>query len=77
MSFAASPDWMPIRFHHEHGEPLVEWCYTDQRRFTEPFFDTTVDQCLRLPFNKLCTFIVGWALPTAIEGGLVGSAHPT
>ena len=53
MSFTASPDWMPIRFFRENGLPMVEWCYMDQRRFTEPFFDSTVDQCLRLPFNVL------------------------
>lgn len=53
MSFSASSDWMPIRFFRENGQPLVEWCYLDQRRFTEPFFDSTVEQCMRLPFNVL------------------------
>jgi hypothetical protein len=45
--------WIPIRFFWEQGRPWIDWCYAGTRRFREPFFDQTVEQCLRLPFNLL------------------------
>jgi hypothetical protein len=52
----SAPDltgWIPIRIFWEQGRPAVEWCYAGTRRFREPFFDQTVEQCLRLPFNQV------------------------
>jgi hypothetical protein len=45
--------WVPIRYCWENGRPEVDWCYAGTRRFLEPFFDQTVEQFLRLPFNLL------------------------
>lgn len=46
--------WMPIRLYWEQRQPRVDWCWVGTRRFTEPFFDHTIDLCLRLPFANLC-----------------------
>ncbi|MCB1860774.1 MAG: sulfotransferase family protein [Gammaproteobacteria bacterium] len=43
--------WIPIRFYWHASEPWVEWCYLGDRRFTEPFFDETVQRALEHPFN--------------------------
>jgi hypothetical protein len=32
---------------------MVEWCYLGRRRFTEPFFESTLQHCMRMPFNML------------------------
>jgi hypothetical protein len=48
---AALEDWVPIRVYEEAGEPYVDWCHLGDERFTEPFFDGTIDRCMRVPFN--------------------------
>ena len=53
MKFPASPDWIPMRFFWQHGRPFVDWCYLGRRRFTEPFFDFTLQQCMWMPFPLL------------------------
>jgi hypothetical protein len=45
--------WTPIRLYREQSSAFVDWCYLGERRFTDPFFDQTVEQCLRHPFNLL------------------------
>ena len=45
--------WIPIRVYWKERRPLVDWCWLGARRFTEPFFDHTIDACLRLPFSNL------------------------
>ena len=45
--------WTPIRFYWEEAFAMVDWCYTGERRFTDPFFYQTIDRCLRHPFNAL------------------------
>ncbi len=45
--------WMPIRVIDRNDQVLIEWCYLGQRRFTEPFFEHTILDCLRHPFNLL------------------------
>lgn len=49
----ASPDWIPCRFFWQAGQPIVDWCYLDRRRFTDSFFEATLQKCMRLPFNML------------------------
>jgi hypothetical protein len=46
--------WVPIRIYWNEGRPLIDWCWVGTRRFTEPFFDHTIEACLRLPFANLC-----------------------
>ena len=45
--------WVPIRLYREAAETMVDWCYLGEKRFTEPFFDDTINGCLRHPFNAL------------------------
>jgi hypothetical protein len=53
MEAAQLSGWMPIRLYWQQSSPLVDWCYMGTRRFTEPFFEQTIDECLRRPFNLL------------------------
>ncbi len=45
--------WVPIRLYREAAATMVDWCYLGEKRFTEPFFDDTINGCLRHPFNAL------------------------
>jgi hypothetical protein len=45
--------WLPIRVAWNYTPPLVDWCHVGTRRFSEPFFDQTIETCLRHPFNLL------------------------
>lgn len=45
--------WIPIRVYWKERTPFVDWCWVGTRRFTEPFFDHTIDACVRLPFSLL------------------------
>jgi len=45
--------WVPIRVFREGGELLVEWCYLGANRFTQPFFEDTIQVQLRNPFSLL------------------------
>ena len=47
-------DWMPVRcYFGPQSQPMLDWCYPGERRFTDPFFEQTIEQCLRHPFNLL------------------------
>jgi len=45
--------WVPIRVYWQESRPMVDWCYLGNARFRQPFFDETIDLCLRQPFNML------------------------
>jgi hypothetical protein len=45
--------WTPIRVGWQGGRPVVDWCHTEGVAFTEPFFDETIQRCLRHPFRLL------------------------
>lgn len=47
--------WVPIRFKRQAGEAFVDWCWLGNERFTDPFFDNTIEIAQRLPFNRLFT----------------------
>lgn len=53
MTYARLQGWIPIRVYRDTSQWMVDWCYVGQRRFTEPFFEQTVNACLRQPFNQL------------------------
>jgi hypothetical protein len=53
MSAALTSGWVPISVYGQSRPFGVDWCYLGRRRFVEPFFDETIQQCLRLPFNQL------------------------
>lgn len=44
-------DWAPMRFYRQNGAFQVDWCFLGGARFTAPFFDETIEFCLRRPFN--------------------------
>ncbi len=41
--------WTPVYSYFASGQLMLDWCYTGQRRFTEPFFGDTVDVITRDP----------------------------
>ncbi|HYV04817.1 MAG TPA: sulfotransferase family protein [Blastocatellia bacterium] len=45
--------WVPIRLYWNESTPFVDWCWVGKKRFTDPFFDHTIDGCMRLPFSTL------------------------
>jgi gluconate kinase len=52
---------------------MVDWCYVGNRRFTEPFFEQTINALLRHPFNLLFrhqTPIDGLAELQAVQPGV-------
>jgi len=46
-------EWVPIRIYTRDSEPFVDWCYAGSARFTEPFFNDTIQRILRRPFSVL------------------------
>lgn len=52
-------DWLPIRVQWQQNNPLFDWCHLGMRRFTEPFFDDTIESRLRYPFNLLIRPLTG------------------
>ncbi|HEX4263154.1 MAG TPA: sulfotransferase family protein [Verrucomicrobiae bacterium] len=46
-------DWIPIRLYWAGTEPMVDWCWLGDLRFTDPFFDQTVARAFRRPFSLL------------------------
>ena len=45
--------WVPIRLFWQGAEPMVEWGYLGSERFTDPFFDATIQRALEKPFASL------------------------
>jgi gluconate kinase len=45
--------WLPIRVAWNQTPAVVDWCHVGTRRLTEPFFENTIEICLRHPFNLL------------------------
>jgi hypothetical protein len=45
--------WVPIRFIWSRGEAFVDWAWLGRNRFTDPFFDNTIEIAQRGPFNSL------------------------
>ena len=53
MSEQGLDGWVPFRIFWPGPEPWVEWCYLGSRRFTDPFFATTMHFEVATPFNTL------------------------
>lgn len=45
--------WTPIRVYNHNQQPFVDWCYMGNERFTRPFYEDTINQRFRQPFNLL------------------------
>jgi hypothetical protein len=54
-------DWVPVHMRWRANGPAVEWRWFDDVRFTEPFFDETVERAVGRPFSLL------YPLETGIE----------
>src|SRR5271170_255288 len=39
--------WLPIYTYFTERQLMLDWCYTGQRRFTEPFFQDAIDRICR------------------------------
>ena len=64
-------NWVPIRIVWQNSQPMVDWCRLGQLRFTEPFFDQTINRALAHPANLL------FQRRTPIEElGQLAVAHP-
>jgi hypothetical protein len=53
MNAAHLSGWVPVQINWQRASPVVDWCYLGSRRFTDPFFEQTINDCMRLPFNLL------------------------
>lgn len=53
MSLPDLHGWLPVGITRHTSEPVVDWCRMGTRRFTEPFFDHTVQAAMQEPFNLL------------------------
>jgi hypothetical protein len=42
---------VPWKLLNSSAEPICQWLYTGEKRFTEPFFDDTISVCRRLEEN--------------------------
>jgi hypothetical protein len=49
----SSDGWTPVRLDESPAGLRVDWCYTDGYDFDDPFFDQTVERCLREPARLL------------------------
>jgi hypothetical protein len=45
--------WIPIRIYRKEATFTVDWGYLGSRRFTKPFFNQTVEDCVRHPADTL------------------------
>jgi len=45
--------WTPIRVGWDGPRPTLDWCLTRGIRFADPFFDQTIERCLRHPCRLL------------------------
>ena len=45
--------WIPIRIYWQGSQAMVDWCYLGTQRFSESFFEHTIQKCLWQPFNLM------------------------
>jgi hypothetical protein len=45
--------WTPVRLHQGSAGLGIDWCYTDGYEFDDPFFDQTIQRCMREPARLL------------------------
>ena len=45
--------WIPFRIRADAGRHMTDWCYLGEDVFDDPFFEQTIQRCLRKPFNQL------------------------
>ena len=52
-TFELFREWLPVRFYRQEDQALVDWCFVGKDRLTKPFFDESISQRFRKPFNLL------------------------
>lgn len=68
--------WVPCAVRAAGPEAVVEWCYLGSAKFTDPFFEQTIQRCMFRPFNQL--FARRTSIETLIELASVGpGVRPT
>jgi hypothetical protein len=45
--------WTPTELRWSGCRPVIRWCFSEGVRFIDPFFEQTIDRCLRDPFRLL------------------------
>lgn len=45
-------NWIPYKLSYVDEQPGCEWLYTNDKEFTEPFFDETISKCKRGNFRS-------------------------
>ena len=53
MSAPAEIGWTPLRVPWPQGRPCIDWCRLGDHRFTDPFFEQTINHALRDPARML------------------------
>lgn len=46
------PGYVPMRVKFAEAGPTISWCSDDGLAFDDPFFDETLQRCMRRPFNR-------------------------
>lgn len=49
---AVPPGYLPMRVKFADAGPTVVWCSDDGRDLDDPFFDETIQRCMRRPLNR-------------------------
>ena len=52
-TFELFREWLPVRFYRQVDQAFVDWCFVGKDRLTKPFFDESISQRFRKPFNLL------------------------
>ncbi len=67
-----SAEWIPLRIYPKDSRLFVDWCHLRGLRLTDPFFDQTIERCLRHPFSLLFRpqTPVEWLEPSALQPAL-------
>ncbi|WP_224366611.1 sulfotransferase [Hyalangium versicolor] len=68
-----SAEWIPIRLYSKDSRFFVDWCHLRGMRLTEPFYDQSIERCLRHPFSLLFrpqTPVERLVEPRALQGSL-------
>jgi hypothetical protein len=50
---APGPLWAPAQIRWTRSGPLVDWCHLGDLRFTDPFFEQTIERAMAHPFNLM------------------------
>jgi hypothetical protein len=45
--------YTPINVYAQQDQMMIDWCQFDSLRFTDPFFEETIGECLKHPYSLL------------------------